>query len=108
MTRSATTSRRRRSGYAPITADAATSELRLQITTAGRHVVIKSSPRRRLVGSHRYSPSANWPRLYVYASPRSAERPDLPPTGFSWIAVVRWRPRPSCLPHGDPSPWRWS
>ncbi len=24
----------------------------------------------------------------------------MPPTGSSWIAVVRWRPRPSCLPHG--------
>src|SRR5207247_6731664 len=34
-----------------------------------------------------------------------AEAPDshyplMPPTGSSWIAVVRWRPRPSCLPHG--------
>jgi hypothetical protein len=29
------------------------------------------------------------------------ECPHLPPTGSSWIAVVRWRPRPSCLPHGD-------
>jgi hypothetical protein len=24
----------------------------------------------------------------------------MPPTGSSWIAVVRWRPRPSYLPHG--------
>jgi hypothetical protein len=31
----------------------------------------------------------------------------MPPTGSSWIAVMRWRPRPSCLPHGD-RPWRWS
>jgi len=23
------------------------------------------------------------------------------PTGSSWIAVVRWRPHQSCLPHGD-------
>ena len=28
----------------------------------------------------------------------------MPPTGSSWIAVVRWRPRPSCLPHGDRPP----
>ena len=27
--------------------------------------------------------------------------PHMPRTGSSWIAVVRWRPRPSCLPHGD-------
>jgi hypothetical protein len=25
----------------------------------------------------------------------------MPPTGSSWIVVLRWRPRPSCLPHGD-------
>ena len=30
--------------------------------------------------------------------------PHLPPTGFSWIAVVRRRPRPSCLPHRDRPP----
>ena len=28
----------------------------------------------------------------------------MPPTGSSWIAVVRWRPRPSCLPHGARRP----
>ena len=28
----------------------------------------------------------------------------MPPTGSSWIAVVRWRPRPSCLPRGDRPP----
>jgi hypothetical protein len=28
----------------------------------------------------------------------------MPPTGSSWGAVVRWRPRPSCLPHGDRPP----
>jgi hypothetical protein len=25
----------------------------------------------------------------------------MPPTGSSWITVVRWRPHSSCLPHGD-------
>ena len=31
-------------------------------------------------------------------------RTHVPPTGSSWIAVVRWRPRPPCLPHGDRPP----
>src|SRR6185437_16661893 len=37
----------------------------------------------------------------IYASPRREACTLLPPTGSSWIAVVRWRPRPSCLPHGE-------
>jgi hypothetical protein len=28
----------------------------------------------------------------------------MPPTGSSWIAVVRWRPRPACLPRGGRPP----
>jgi hypothetical protein len=39
-------------------------------------------------------------RLFIHRRTRG-ERPQLPPTGSSWIAVVRWRPCPSCLPHGD-------
>jgi hypothetical protein len=50
------------------------------------------------------SPVGQPSMLYVYTSSRSGERPLLPPTGSSWIAVVRWRPRPSCLPHGDRPP----
>jgi hypothetical protein len=41
---------------------------------------------------------------YLYIAVARDGRPHLPPTGSSWIAVVRWRPRPSCLPHGDRPP----
>ena len=42
-------------------------------------------------------------RIFMHRRAR-CKRPQLPPTGSSWIAVVRWRPRPSCLPHGDRPP----
>src|SRR5690242_12086694 len=48
-----------------------------------------------------HSPADSWLGCIFIHRRLRRELTILPPTGSSWIAVVRWRPRPSCLPRGD-------